>query len=308
MGRGEADAPTVMRPWKVLLARPMNQRGKTMRITLLGTGTPILDPVRKASALLIETGDEKLLFDAGRGVTTQLAKVGIPPQQVNPVFITHHHYDHIGNLGEFLLTSWHNGREAPLTVYGPHGTAGIIAALFGQVYARDIVFALFNRDDRIDIRELVQVKEIGAGLVCDNGRWRVFSEYVDHGNDMGLSREEWPCLGYRIEAEGRAIAISGDTVACAGLDRLARGVDVLIQCCYLAEAEIISPAFAHLAKHVIASSGQVGKIATRNGVERLVLTHMRPKSETMMRSLVGDVRKDYSGELHLGEDLMVIEI
>lgn len=59
---------------------------------------------------------------------------------------------------------------------------------------------------------------------------------------------------------------------------------------------------------MIASSGQVGKIAARNEVKRLVLTHIRPKSGAMMRSLVEDVRKDYSGELYLGEDLMVIDV
>jgi len=84
--------------------------------------------------------------------------------------------------------------------------------------------------------------------------------------------------------------------------------DCLVQCCYLAEAEITDPAFERLAKHVIASSGQVGKIATRNKVRRLVLTHIRPKSETMMRSLVQDVRSAYSGEVLLGEDLMTIEV
>ncbi len=279
-----------------------------MRITLLGTGTPVLDPARQQSALLIEIGDEKLLFDTGRGVTTQLASISIPPRQVNPIFITHHHYDHICDLGEFLLTSWHNGREQPLSLYGPPGTAGIVAALFEHVYARDIAFTLFNGTDVVDIRKLVQIKEVTAGLVCHSDRWKVVAEYVDHGNSMGLSHEDWPCLGYRIEAEGRVIALSGDTVACDGLDRLAQGADCLIQCCYLAEAEITDPAFERLAKHVIASSGQVGEIAARNKVRRLVLTHIRPKSETMMHSLAQDVRSAYSGEVLLGEDLMAIEV
>jgi ribonuclease BN (tRNA processing enzyme) len=279
-----------------------------MRVTLLGTGTPVLDPSRQASALLIEIGNEKLLFDAGWGVMTQLVKAGVQLQQVNSIFITHHHYDHIGNLGEFLLTSWYDGREAPLTIYGPPGTDEILTALLGQVYAREITFALFYDDNLVDIRDLVQVKEIAPGLVCDQDKWRVFAEYVDHGNNLGLSQEEWPCLGYRLEVEGKVVAFSRDAVACAGLDRLARGADVLIQCCYLAEAEITNPAFERLAKHVIASSGQVGKIATRNKVKKLVLTHMRPKSEALKRSLVVDIRKDYSGELYLGEDLMVVDV
>lgn len=279
-----------------------------MRITLLGTGTPILEPNRQASALLIEIEDDKLLFDAGRGVTTQLLKAGIYPQDVDPILITHHHYDHIGNLGEFLLTSWHNGRETPLNIYGPPGTTKIITALLEQVYARDIAFALFNEEDRVDIREIVHVKEITSGLVCDSGRWKVFTEYVDHGNSLGLSQGDWPCMGYRIEAAGKVVAISGDTVACAGLDCLAYDADVLILCCYLAEAEITNPAYEHLEKYVIASSREAGKIAERNQVKKLVLTHIRPKSPTMIHSLVEDVRRDYKGKVYVGEDLMVIDV
>jgi ribonuclease BN (tRNA processing enzyme) len=279
-----------------------------MQITLLGTGTPVLDPARQQSALLVDLNDERLLFDAGRGVTSQMARLGIQPQQVGSVFITHHHYDHISNLGEFLLTAWHNGRETPLNIYGPHGTAEIVATLLGQVYARDIAFALFNVADAVDIRDLVQVTEITSGWAQDSGKWKVFAEYVDHGNSSGLSHEEWPCFGYRLEAEGKVIAISGDTVACEGLDRLAQDADVLIQCCYLAEDEITTPASERQARYVIASSGQVGKIATRAKVKKLVLTHIRRKSEAMMRSLIEDVRKDYKGELVVGEDLTVIDV
>ena len=279
-----------------------------MHIILLGTGTPILDPARQQSALLVDTGDEKLLFDAGRGVTSQMARAGILPQQVDAVFITHHHYDHISDLGEFLLTAWHNGRETPLNLYGPHGTAEIVAALLGQVYARDIAFALFNVDDAVDIRDLVQVREVTAGWAQDSGKWKACAEYVEHGNSLGLSQEVWPCLGYRLEVGEKVIAISGDTVACEGLDRLAQSADVLVQCCYLAEDEITTPPAERQARYVIASSGQVGKIATRNKVKRLVLTHMRPKSEAMMHSLIEDVRKDYGGELVVGKDLMVIDV
>lgn len=279
-----------------------------MQIILLGTGTPVLDPARQQSALLVDINDEKLLFDAGRGVSSQMARVGVQPQHVDAVFITHHHYDHISDLGEFLLTAWHNGRETPLNLYGPHGTAEIVATLLGQVYARDIAFTLFNVDDAVDIRDLVQVTEVTSGWAQDSGRWKVCAEYVEHGNSLGLSHEVWPCLGYRLEVEGKVIAISGDTVACEGLDRLAQSADVLVQCCYLAEDEITTPPTERQARYVIASSGQVGKIATRNKVKRLVLTHIRPKSEAMMRSLIEDVRKDYSGELVVGEDLMVIDV
>ncbi len=281
---------------------------KQVRITLLGTGTPVLDPARQHSSILIEIGEEKLLFDCGRGVTLQLTRMNIPSKQVNTVFITHHHYDHICDLGEFLMTSWHNGHHQPFFIYGPNGTANIVAALLEQVYARDINFALFTEDDVVDLRELVQVREIVPGLVYDSGKWKIYAEFVNHGNSLGLSQEDWACFGYRIEADGKVIAISGDTVACEGLNRLAREADCLIQCCYLADAELTNSAFKRSAKHIIASSGQVGKIAVDNNVKKLVLTHIRPKSEAMMCSLLDDVRNIYDGEVILGTDLMVIEV
>lgn len=77
-----------------------------MKLFLLGTGTPILDLQRQATtAILIEVGSERILFDTGRGVTMQLLKQDIHPTTVNTLFITHHHYDHICDLGEFLLSA-----------------------------------------------------------------------------------------------------------------------------------------------------------------------------------------------------------
>jgi ribonuclease Z len=262
--------------------------------------------------LILTNGHEHLLFDAGRGVSTQLARAGIAPEQVNPIFITHHHFDHIGNLADLLLSSWNNGRTEPLQVIGPPGTAAIVSALFDHVYGRDIMFRLAeaarSEAGLADIRTLVHVSEVEPGLVYDRAGWRVLAEFVEHGHGLGLSVEVWPCLGYRVETPAGIVAISGDTVPCAGLDRLARGADVLVQCCYLAEAEITSRDAALVPQYILASSGQVGKIAARAGVRKLVLTHFRQKSEALLHSIAADVRQDFAGDLFLGEDLMEIEL
>ena len=83
---------------------------------------------------------------------------------------------------------------------------------------------------------------------------------------------------------------------------------MLIQCCYLAEAEITSRADELISKYILASSSEVGKIAARSGVKKLVLTHFRKKSKEMMDSLLEDVQKGYKGTICLGEDLMVIDL
>ena len=285
-----------------------------MQIVLLGTGSPVLDPAREHSALIVRLqgdfrlGEQTLLFDAGRGVTTSLARLGDPPQTLGAIFITHHHYDHIGGLGELLLTAWNNGRETRLDVFGPQGTAAIVAALFDQVFARDLAFAMRTDPAAVDIHEVVRVTEVAPGQVITGPGWSARAEQVEHGHALGISQAEFPCLGYRLEAQGKAVAISGDTVACDGLDRLARGADVLVQCCYLAEAELTTPARRRMAEAVLASSGAVGRIAARNGVGRLVLTHFRPKSAELMDSLLADARRDFPGEVILGEDRMVVEL
>jgi len=274
-----------------------------MRITLLGTGTPIVQGMSCASAILVETGATRIVVDAGRGVVTQLIAAGTHPRDVDLVLITHHHHDHISSLGELLMTAWHNGRTAPMRVYGPSGTRAIVTGLFEHVFARDIAFARFTEPDMPHIEDVVQTQDVPWGVVRDG----ISAQPVDHGHSLGISRDDWPCLGYRIETDDRVLAISGDAVSCAGLDTLARDADVLVQCCYLAEAEITTAAFRQLADHVIACSGEVGKIAARNHVKRLVLTHVRPKSDEMMQALLDDVRRDF-GEVVVGRELMVLEI
>lgn len=283
-----------------------------MKIILLGTGGPRPDPDRQGSGLVLTDGHVYLLFDAGRGVSSQLVRAGIQPQQVNPIFITHHHFDHIGNLDDVILSSWNNGRTTPLQIIGPRGTAAIVEALLNQVYAADIHFRLTeaarSESNLVDVRDLVEVSDVEPGLVYDQSGWQVFADYVEHGHGLGLSQAEWPCLGYRVETSAGIVAISGDTVPCAGLDWLAQGADVLVQCCYLAEAEIVDHDTALVPKYILASSGQVGRIAAKAKVKKLVLTHFRQKSAALMQTIAEDVGRDFTGELFLGQDLMEIEV
>jgi ribonuclease BN (tRNA processing enzyme) len=64
------------------------------RVTLLGTGNPVPIPDRFGPATLIEAGDQKLVFDVGRGATIRLFQLGIPLNRVATVFLTHFHSDH----------------------------------------------------------------------------------------------------------------------------------------------------------------------------------------------------------------------
>jgi len=280
-----------------------------MKLMLLGTGGPIPDPSRHGSAAVLEVGDTRLLFDAGRGVVLQLSRAGIPVEQIRNVFITHHHYDHIGDLADVVLTGWLQGRRQPLRVLGPPGTRSIVMALIEQVYERDIAFRS-QGELAIDWAP-VESADVVSGLVHDGGTWRVFAESVVHGHRLEYPeafRRRWVCLGYRVEAEGKVVAFSGDCVECEGLGRLARDADVLVQCCYMARAELTSPRFLRLAEETIACSDTVGRIAREAGARKLVLTHFRPAAAAMIESIAADVARDYAGPVVLGTDLMEIDV
>jgi ribonuclease Z len=280
-----------------------------MKLTLLGTGGPIPDPTRHGSAAMLDVGGARLLFDAGRGVVLQLVRAGIPVEQIQHVFVTHHHYDHIGDLADVVLTGWLQGRRQPLRVVGPPGTQSIVMALLEQVYERDIAFR--SQGELAIDWATVESADVVSGLVHDGGSYRVFAESVVHGHGLEYPeafRRRWVCLGYRVEAEGKVVAFSGDCVRCDGVQRLARDADVLVQCCYMARAELTTPYFLRLAQETIACADTVGRIAREARARKLVLTHFRPASAAMIQSIAADVARDYEGPVVLGTDLMKVDI
>jgi len=286
--------------------------GKHMRLTLLGTGTPRPSAARQCTANLVQIGGQNIVIDAGRGVVTQLANIGVDPNSIDVVFITHHHFDHIGNLADLLLAGWNNGRMRKVEVYGPEGTAEIIRQFFYGIYARDIAFRLkeaeFMEEELPDIREVVVARDIEVGEIVTGDGWSVKAFQVEHGHSLGMRHEDWPCYGYRIEAEERVLAISGDTIDCDGVRALAERADLLVQCCYMGAATIDTADRRLLARHVLASAAQAGAIARAAKVGRMVLTHLAPQSDGALAGVLEEARAGVAGEVVLGADLMGLEV
>jgi ribonuclease BN (tRNA processing enzyme) len=282
-----------------------------MKVVLLGTGGPRPDPQRNATTTLIRLREENILFDAGRGVVLQLVRAGVPLNAVNPVFITHHHFDHIGDLYDVMLASWMYGRKDALRIYGPPETQRIVDALLTQVYDKDWQWRSAGEPSFGGWKPIL-VEDVAPGLVLDTGRWKVTADVVVHGDGLGFAPaflRRWMCYGYRFEAEGKVIVISGDTIACEGIDRLARDADVLVHCCYMASAEIENEHFRRVAQHTLAAGDTVGKIAARANAKTLVLTHHRPrKDDRMLDELAKEVARDFSGRIVIGNDLTEIDV
>ena len=66
-----------------------------MRICLLASGS-------RGNAVYIESGSTRLLVDAGlsgREMTRRLQEIGVDPEQLDAILVTHEHRDHCQGLG-----------------------------------------------------------------------------------------------------------------------------------------------------------------------------------------------------------------
>lgn len=100
------------------------------------------------------------------------------------------------------------------------------------------------------------------------------------------------------------LGISGDCIDCAGVRALARGADLLVQCCYLPEAAVDTPERRLTVDQVIASATQAGAIAAAAGVRRMVLTHIAPPGDAFPAEILAEARAGHTAEVLLGEDLL----
>lgn len=282
-----------------------------MKLITLGTGGPRPDVQRGASAHAVVLDEGWLLVDCGRGAVRAVAAAGLDVRQLAGVLITHHHFDHIGELADMLISSWMIGRRGPLPLYGPPGTARLYRELMHGVYRNDLRFRV-EGERLVESFAHARVHELRGGDAFEALGAQVRCEEMRHGHGLdgfsGQFRDEWVCLGYRVERGGSALSLSGDGVLCDGLIRLARGATLHLQCCYLDAAALTTPFLQGLAEHTLACSDTAGRIACSAGVERMVLTHFRDDMMPRLAQIEADVRTDFAGPVALARDLDVFTV
>ena len=76
----------------------------TTTVVLTGTGMPHAQPGRAGPGVMVRHGELVLQFDAGRATVLRLVEAGVRPGDVDAVFITHHHSDHLTGLVDLVFT------------------------------------------------------------------------------------------------------------------------------------------------------------------------------------------------------------
>jgi ribonuclease Z len=275
-----------------------------MDLTLLGTGCPQADTKRYGPASLVRHEDFTFLVDCGSGVTQRLLAADSCGADLDAVFLTHLHSDHIVDLFQLVISSWHQGRDRPQCIFGPTGTRHYCDGLMALWRAELDQRIAHERRASTAALEL-EVTEFQAGKVWDQGGVRVTAVEVDH-------RPVRYAYGFLFEAGGRRLAFSGDTAYCPALIEAARGADVLVHECFVHGVLVPdrSQRTAEGVRNVATyhtSSSEVGKVAAEAGVRCLVLNHFVPVRFDKS-AVLAEVRRDYRGPVVLGEDLLHVDV
>ena len=275
-----------------------------MQVTFLGTGSGAPSTRRNVSgiALSFDQSAKWWLFDCGEGTQHQILRSRLKLSQLEKIFITHLHGDHLyGLIGLLASRSLRNDSAASVELYGPPGVERYVKAVM------DV--------SPVHLHYQLHIKIIEEGTIFEDGDFTVACRKVQHrvpayAYAVHEKEKPGPFLVERAKAagipagplyaalkrgeqvmlpdgrvvdgkdfvgpsqKGRAVVFSGDTEPCEGVKELARKADLLVH----------EATYAFADKELAVRSGhstarEVAQLAKEAGVKSLCLTHFSPRYE-----------------------------
>lgn len=251
-----------------------------MTLTILGSGTAVPSKRRAAPGYLLDVGGDRLVFDSGPGTLGRLLTLGVAHDEVSHLFYSHNHLDHCAELPAWLFTGRipASERTSPLWIGASAGfmeVLGSLRSLYGDwLDARSYCLGLLT---------------LAPGSTARGEDWSVEAFAVNHIESS---------LAYRLEGPGgRVFVYTGDTDVSEDLIPLCRDADLLL-------IEASTPDEDKLDGHLTPS--EAGRIATRAGARKVVLTHFYPPCDEV--DMLSQLRRTCSAEAVLAEDGIKMEV
>ena len=299
----------------VVSAAPPEASGNTMAtpikcsdatgIQVLGSGGPQVNPARASAGYLIWVdGKARALVDAGGGVFLRFGQAGARIEDLEVVALTHLHVDHSTDFPALLKAGYFSARRRALPLLGPTGGGafpglkdwldallakpdGAYHYLAGYIDGSDGLFGL-------------DVSEIDA-----SGRQpqTVFESPELVVKAVGVAHGSVPALGLLASVKGHRVAFSGDQNGHnPAFARMIGGAELLIMDYAIPEDA------GRIAAALHARPSEIAQLAADADVDRLVLSHLMPRSERVLAASLAIIRKTYTGPLTVADDMLCLPL
>ena len=275
-----------------------------MELTLLGTGCPKVDYKRFGPANLISTKIANILVDCGSGITQRLDQINVSTADIDALFLTHLHSDHVIDLYQLIISSWHSYRTKPWKIYGPKGTKKFVSKIMNAWQEERTQRIKYENRSSTKAFNII-VKEFSSSGTINIKDLKIKYFEVDH--------KPVPfAYGFCFLKDNKKLTISGDTRPCENIMKFGQLSDVLLHEVFI-ENEIKETnkmrtlKTLHNVKDYHTPSSIVGKIASLARCKKLVLTHLVP-TKFNEKKLKKIVKKDFGKDPIIGRDLLKIKI
>jgi ribonuclease BN (tRNA processing enzyme) len=282
-----------------------------MKLTVLGSGSPEAYARRASSGYLLEVAGQRILFDCGGGVVSRLLEARFKPSDIDYLFFTHLHSDHMMDYARLVHAAWDEGGK-PLKVFGPEPIKDITAKLFGPdgVLAHDLT----ARTELKGSQEVwvarggtlprpwpaPEVTEISPGFTFEGEGWSLASCSVPHAQPFLV------CMAFSVAGGDKKFVYSGDAGLTEDFEAFVKDADLLLHWCYRLDGEAMHPAMLDLCP----TPTDIAKMAERQGVKQLLLTHFRVHMDEpdKHKGALAAMQVAFSRASEITEDLKVYEI
>lgn len=124
-----------------------------MELTILGSGPGLPQADRHLSSILIRKDETLILADCGGGTAHRLQCQGVKANDLDAVYITHYHPDHIGGIFMLIQMLYLMGRTKVLPVFLPERPEAIIDILrmmytFSEKFAFNLQFVEMEQSEQ----------------------------------------------------------------------------------------------------------------------------------------------------------------
>jgi ribonuclease Z len=281
-----------------------------MRVIACGSGMPMPRLKQATACFLIELGNgDKFIFDMGTGSLPKLFALGIPPDYLDKVFLTHLHMDHAGDLGPFYILGPQNNRSRPLRVWGPGG--GGTRPEWGTKAAMDHMqeswaWMTGTLAGMIDARSF--------GLEVTEYDWSKVNNVIYDANGVvirsipALHFEQSACL--ILEWNGLRLAYGGDSLPNRWWIEHTQGVDLSIhESIFMPDMAMekwsfSAPEAINAMTTLHANPAFFGKIMAMTKPKHAVAYHFQNDADTLP-AVMNVVEQYYDGPVDYAQDFMV---